>query len=161
MRSAAFRCRAGVVDGWTVVCMTFNVEWTKPAKPWHYAVAVIVFLFWAFSYGKSTFTGVNLEKDKATVLSIATGEARRSNALAVLSETRNITTAAHIAEALSESALDPSIYEITKTPQILATSCATITLKRDGGETVSAHVSLETKPDGSVVAVAAEGRCPA
>ena len=50
--------------------------------------------------------------------------------------------------------LYPSVYEITKTPQILATSCATITLKIDRTDPVHAHINLETKPDGSVEAVA-------
>lgn len=51
-----------------------------PAKPWHYTVAVIVFLFVAFSYGKSVFTGVSREKAKATVLYTAAEYAKLSNA---------------------------------------------------------------------------------
>jgi len=131
-------------------------------KPWRNAVVVVFFLFWAFFYVKHTFISAN----KANVVTIASIEATGANLLAwrdaaVERETTRITTTAHIAEALSESRLDRSAYEITKTPQILATSCATITPKRDWGEPTSAHISLETTPNGSVQAVAAPGRCPA
>jgi len=105
--------------------------------------------------------GSGLETAKTTVLSNATAIARSAGDMSQFNETPNITTAQNIVDAVTESALDPDIYEITKTPQILATSCATITLKLEGGETASAHISLETEPNGYVKAVAAEGRCPA
>jgi hypothetical protein len=107
--------------------------------------------------------GSGLETAKATVLSNATALARSSNDFAQFNETPNITTAQNMVDAITESALDiiDSPYDITEASQILATSCATITLTLDGGETVSAHIKLETTPEGSVVAVPAEGPCQA
>jgi hypothetical protein len=107
--------------------------------------------------------GSGLETAKATVLSNATALARSSNDFAQFNETPNITTAQNMVDAITESALDiiDSPYDITEASQILATSCATITLTLDGGETVSAHIKLETTLEGSVVAVPAEGPCQA
>jgi len=157
-----------------------------PAKPWHSTVAVIVFLIWLFIYSNHVFTGISLNEDQVTVFVIADKGADISNRFARQDRPTGrgipaITTAAHIAEVVSknsggrESLLDRSIYgiietldlkmrpvyEVTKTPQILATSCATITLKHNRGENASAYISLETEPNGYVTAVASPGRCPA
>lgn len=105
--------------------------------------------------------GSGLETAKATVLSNATVLAASSNDFAQFNETPNITTAQNMVDAVTESGLDiiDSPYDITEASQILATSCATITLTLEGGETASAHIKLETTSDGSVAAVAAEGPC--
>lgn len=95
------------------------------------------------------------------VLTMAQAIARDAEALAAFNEEPNMATAANIADAMVEAALDPSIYKTTDAEEILATGCASITLNVDEDTAVSAHVKIEKAADGSTGVEAAEGVCSA
>lgn len=106
-----------------------------------------------------TACGSASKTENAVVLTAAEAIAKGANGMAAFNEAPNMTTAKNIADSVTESALDSAAFETTEASQIIMTSCATITLRIDEERSVSAHISLESTPDGVVAAVAAKGPC--
>jgi len=113
----------------------------------------------ALTYLPSACTGSASETENAVVLTAAEAIAKGANGMAASNGAPNMTTAKNIADSVTESALDSAAFETTEASQIIMTSCATITLRIDEERSVSAHISLESTPDGVVAAVAAKGPC--